>query len=308
MLWPGIKKLGRELSLLRTDTEVAGKLKNCFVKLYDGTHIKVLELYAPEIDDSDKEYILEKLKLNKVKKYEWYAHGVKVVFVEYVMPYSINKIRGILLDFVDYFSVKYPGKGLHCQRCDNVTDLEAYNIDNIAVLNLCDDCFKTIEKENADLIYEVTPTNYFAGFIGALLFSVPGILVTIDLFVFLEKLAAISSVIYVFLGILGYKKFKGKISQTGVVLIFLSTLIMIGVGIIASFSVVLFKELKAMNVEMNIEMLILFFQLPEIQQELMKNIFISYGISALYLFSQFFQLMKQWKRDKSIKIVNERSI
>ncbi len=37
MLWPGIKKLGKKLHLKRTDSEAVGMVKNCFVRLYDGS-------------------------------------------------------------------------------------------------------------------------------------------------------------------------------------------------------------------------------------------------------------------------------
>jgi hypothetical protein len=47
MLWPGIKKPGKELQLKRTNSEVVGMVKNCFVKMYDGSNIKFsLILYS----------------------------------------------------------------------------------------------------------------------------------------------------------------------------------------------------------------------------------------------------------------------
>jgi hypothetical protein len=58
MLWPGIKKLGKELQLKRTNSEVIGMVNNCFVKMYDGNNIKVLELLVPELDNFDKENIV----------------------------------------------------------------------------------------------------------------------------------------------------------------------------------------------------------------------------------------------------------
>jgi hypothetical protein len=71
MLWPGLKKLGKELQLKRTDSEVVGKVQNCFVKVYDGMNMKVLEIFVPEINDSDKEYMIKILGTKKVKNYEW---------------------------------------------------------------------------------------------------------------------------------------------------------------------------------------------------------------------------------------------
>jgi hypothetical protein len=54
---------------------------------------------------------------------------------------------------------------------------------------------------------------------------------TILFFVFFNKLAAVSTVLYIFLGIKGYKIFKGKISPFGAFIIIMVGLIMTGVGL-----------------------------------------------------------------------------
>jgi hypothetical protein len=298
MLWPGIKKLGKELQLKRTNREAVGMVRNCFIKLFDGQNMKVLELFVPEINDSDKEYITEKLKINKVKKYEWPENGVRVIFNEYFLPYSINKIKAILTDFAEYFSLKYPNQKLHCQKCGIPKDLEVCCIDAIS-LAVCEDCYKSFENEINDrnLENKYAPTNYLAGFLGSLLFSIPGILVTILLFVFLNTLAAVSSVLYVILGIKGYKKFNGKVSRSGVIIIILSTIIMVGLGIVISYSVFIFKELKTID----FDMLFYILRMPEVQREILQNMALSYVISGFYLIVQMIQLMKEWKTEKVVQ-------
>jgi hypothetical protein len=103
MLWSGIKKLGKELGFKRTNSEVVGTLKNCFIKMYDGNNMKVLEIFSPELDDTDKEYILNVLNQNKIKRYEWQNCGVRIIFQEYIRPYSIIKIKNILFTVVEHF-------------------------------------------------------------------------------------------------------------------------------------------------------------------------------------------------------------
>jgi hypothetical protein len=298
MLWPGIKKLGKELQFKRINNEVVGMVKNCFIKLYDGQNMKVLELFAPEMNDSDKEYITEKLKINKVKKHEWPENGVRIIFNEYFISYSINKIKAILTDFADYFSLKYPNQKLHCQKCGVPKDLEACRVDNISMI-VCNDCYESLENEISDKNLEnrYVPTNYLSGFLGSLLFSIPGILVTVLFFVFLNMLAAISAVFYVFLGIKGYKKFNGKVSRFGVLIIILSTVIMVGLGIIISYSVFIFKELKTID----FDMLFYILRMPEVQQEILQNMALSYVVSGLFLVTQIIQLMKEWKAEKVVQ-------
>ena len=298
MLWLGIKKLGKELQLKRIDSEIVGMVKNCFVKLYDGKGMKFLELFVPEISDSDKEYIGDKLKINKIKKYEWLEYGVKIIFIENLLPYSMSKIKNILTDFTEYFSANYPDQSPRCQKCGIPKDLDAYCVGTTTFI-ICEDCYKSLEKETKEknLENKSVPSNYLLGFIGFLLYSMPSVLVTVSMFVFLNTLVAVSSVIYVILGIKGYKKFKGKISRIGSIIIILSTIIMVGFGIIVAYSVFILRELKTTDIELLINIL----RIREIQQEIVKNIILSYVISGFYLVYQVIQMMKEWKTEKSIK-------
>jgi len=302
MLFSGIKKIGNELHLKRTNSEVVGMVRNCFVKLYDGPNMKVLELFVPEINDSDKEYIMKMLETSKVNTHEWLEYGVKITFNEYFFPYSIQKIKNILLDLSEYFFSKYPNQKLHCQKCGTSKELEIYCIDSKSVA-VCEDCYKTVENEinekNLENIY--TPTNYLQGFLGSLLFSIPGICVTVLLFVYLNALSAISSILYVILGIKGYKKFKGKISQIGVIIIIISTVIMVGLGIIVAYSVFILKEIKTID----IEMLLYILKMPEIQKEIIQNLALSYVLSGIYLVIQGIHLMKEWKTEKAVQKVRD---
>jgi hypothetical protein len=213
MLWPGIKKLGKELNLKRTDSEVVGFVKNCFVKMYDGRNMKILELYVPEMSDDDKNNIIKKLESRKIKKYEWIPNGVKIVFIEIFVPYSLKKIKELLDECINYFSNKYPTQKPQCQHCGQLNETYIYCINNVSLI-ICKDCHNQLEKttQNENLEQQNVKGNYLLGFTGAILFAIPGILLTVLFFVFLESLAAFSAIVYIYLGTIGYKKFKGKIS------------------------------------------------------------------------------------------------
>ncbi|GHU75045.1 hypothetical protein FACS189461_0520 [Spirochaetia bacterium] len=291
MLWPGIKKLGKELQLKRTTSEVVGMVNNCFVKMYDGSNIKVLELFVPELDNSDKENIINKLQLNKIKKYDWMANGVKITFQEIIRPYSIKKIKNVLTELTEYFDKKYPGKKPQCHKCGIQKNADVYCIGNDS-LYLCDDCLKECENilNNNYFEYQQLPTNYLQGFIGALLFSIPGILLTIIFFVFLNSLAAVSALLYIFLGIKGYKKFKGKMTPFGALLIIAVGIIMTGTGVIIAYAAMILKELKTFDIEMLLNIL----KMQEVQKEMKANMVLSYIVSGFFFIFQFFQMVKEW--------------
>jgi ferredoxin len=295
MLWPGIKKLGKELQFRRTDSEIVGIVENCFVKMYDGKNMKILELYVPELDDLDKENVINKLQLNKIKNYTWVTGGIKIVFPEYFRPYSIKKIMSILNETVSYFSKKYPNSSPRCHKCNTQKKSDVYCIGTESMY-LCDDCLRECENNmhETSFAYHQIPTNYFSGFIGALLFSIPGVILTIILFVFLNTLGAISSLLYVVLGIKGYKKFKGKITPFGAFIIIGIGLIMTGIGVITAYSIFILREIfKEINT-VDFGMLIEIFKLPEIQKELTQNLALAYLVSGIFFILQFFQMKKDW--------------
>jgi hypothetical protein len=298
MLWPGIKKFGKELGLKRTNSQVVGTLKNCFIKMYDGNNIKVLEIFPPEMDDTDKEHIVNILNQNKIKKNEWQDNGVKIIFQEYIRPYSIVKIKNILFAIVEYFEQKYPDKIPGCHKCGNQRESDVYDIGNTSIF-LCPDCLRKYKTDldNKYLEYQQLPTNYLSGFFGALLFSLPGIVVTVLFFVFLDRLAAISALLYVVLGIKGYKTFKGKISPFGAFIIIAVGMLMVGIGTLVAYSVLIFKEIKMFNIDILMEIL----KMPEIQRELWINIVISYVVSGFFIVFQLFQMIKGWKFSKIIE-------
>jgi hypothetical protein len=298
MLWPGIKKLGKELGFKRTNSQVVGTFKNCFVKMYDGYNIKVMEIFPPEMDDTDKEYTLNILNQNKIKKNEWQDNGIKIIFQEYIRPYSMVKIKNILFVIVEYFEQKYPDKIPNCQKCGNQKEADVYFIDSESTF-LCSDCLRKYKTDldNKYLEYQQLPTNYLSGFLGALLFSLPGIIVTVLFFVFLDRLAAISALLYVVLGVKGYKTFKGKISPFGAFIIIAVGIIMVGIGTLVAYSALIFKEINMFNIDLLMEIL----KIPEIQRELWVNIAVSYVASGFYIVFQLFQMTKEWKFSKSIE-------
>ena len=297
MLWPGLKKLGKELGLKRIDSEVVGIIKNCFVRMYDGSNIKVLEMCLPELDGNDKENIAEKLKANKIKSYEWLTRGVKITFREIIAPYPIKKIRNLLDQFIDYFWNKYPHQIPPCQQCGEQKESDAYCINNMPVF-VCDKCYEKIENdlENENREQQYVEGNYLFGFMGALVFSIPGIMLTIILFVFLNRLAAVSALLYVFLGIKGYKKFRGKTSPFGAFVVIFAALIMVTVGVFLSYSVMILREIG----EIDIDLLLLVLKFPEVQREMMINIVLSYLVSSVYFVFQIIQMAKEWKNLKRI--------
>jgi sulfite exporter TauE/SafE len=121
-------------------------------------------------------------------------------------------------------------------------------------------------------------------------------------------MAAVSAVAYIILGTIGYKKFKGKVSPVGAVIIIIAGLIMVAVGVTIAYSVAILremsKELEIINFNMLADVLKIIFKaifgMPEVRKELITNIVISYTVSGFYFVLQLRQMVKEWKNQKSI--------
>lgn len=295
MLWPGIKKLGKELGFKRTNSEAAGTLKNCFIIMYDGAGKKVLEIFPPEIDDTDKEYILNVLNQNKIKECEWLNNGVRIIFQEYIRPYSMNKIKNIIFTIVEHFEQKYPDNIPNCLKCGMQKKAEVYSICNAVneTNYLCDDCLKKCKNDlnNKYSEYQQLSGNYFSGFIGALLFSIPGVFITVLSFVFLKSIAEVSALFYIIFGIIGYKIFKGKISPFGELIRIVVGIIMIGIGTLSAYSVIILKEIKMFDIDILLQIL----KMPEQERELWTSIVLSYVVYSFSIIYQLFIIIKPWR-------------
>ncbi|MCL2440119.1 MAG: hypothetical protein FWD14_00070 [Treponema sp.] len=306
MLWPGIKKIGKELNFKQTNSEAAGIVKNCFVKLYDGHNMKIMEIYTPQMDGDDKNAIIKKIESNNIKSYEWPANGIKIIFQEILRPYPVKKIKMIMEEIVNYFNIKYPSQKPQCQHCGQQDATDMYGINNFT-LYTCNDCYRQTQRniKNDNEEQDNKKGNYLMGFTGAILFSIPGILAAILFFIFFQTLAAASAVVYIILGIIGYKKFNGKISPIGAAVVISAGLIMVGLGTTIAYSAnilyLLYNELG----EIQLDTMLYFLKIPEIQRELGLNLLTAYLVSCIYFIIQLNVMLKDWKSRKSITILKE---
>ncbi|MCL2520921.1 MAG: hypothetical protein FWE37_08005 [Spirochaetaceae bacterium] len=291
MLWPGLKKLGKELNLTLTSSEVVGVIKNCFIKMYDGNSIKVLEIYPPQIDEDDKNFIADTLVKNKVKNYTYHFNSLIINFNEVLKPYSITKIKNLLLTFTDYFAAKHGGEVL-CQECKESKEPALYIVNKVAVY-WCQNCLNK-EKHNYEIAQREQaeiPNNYLAGFGGALLFALPGILISVIFFVFLNSIVALAAVVYTFLATKGYKQFKGKKTLLGEAIIIGVSLVMIGVGTLVAYSVFILRIIETFDITLLLSVL----ALAEVQQELLSNLAMTYLVSSFFIILQIIFMLKDYR-------------
>jgi hypothetical protein len=289
MVWLGIKKLGRALRFKRTDAEALGFVENTFVKIADRMGMKTLEMIFPEFDEADRERVEAVFKEYKVKEHSWGVKAVTVTFRENFAPYSVKKIQEIINAVAGYIKEKYPREEPKCQHCGNSANGEVYYTKNES-LYLCENCRDEWEnklREEKDA-FDRLPEHYFPGLAGALLFAIPGIIVTVLFFVFLQSIAAVSTVLYIFLAKKGYVKFKGKPNQFGALIISFAGVLMTVAGIAVSFVALIVKETKSF------ERIFEILKIPEVQQEISRNVVSALILSSVFLAINWFTMKKEW--------------
>ena len=117
------------------------------------------------------------------------------------------------------------------------------------------------------------------------------------MFVFLDTIAAVSTLLCMVLAQKGYKQFHGKVSPAGAVIISAAGIIMTVAGIFAGYTVDIIKLLmeEGFSIDMILPVLGEVLRVPELFSELVRNIIVALLISAVYVVLNLYQTAKSWK-------------
>ncbi|MBR5696418.1 MAG: hypothetical protein IKX43_09375 [Paludibacteraceae bacterium] len=290
------KELWNELGFKSAGSFVYGFLKNSYVLFAQANGAKMLWFRFPvELDENDKQNIQSWEKKDYAKKVEFTGDGtmdVEMTFRETILPTKEDIIKEVIMGVTGYIADKYPEARINCSgtdcSCDN--NLEVYEVNGLPI-PMCAECAKKL-GENIDEAYEEMerqPGNYLRGFLGASLFSIPGILVTFLLFM-LGKIAALSGIVYYFLAQKGYIWFKGKFDKLGVAIVSLTSLLFVVIGTYLSYIASIVVELckgdsssEGLSVSEATKFAFVYVKAPEVEEELLSNIYMSLFICGIII-------------------------
>jgi hypothetical protein len=195
---------------------VAGYEKDYLVNMGDGRGVKTVifsNLNIPyELVLEVESAINDNKKNMKYSSFEMDQHTISFTLRESVLPVS----EKALLNLITYCSNLLHEKGIEsskkCTTCGSEkTDLYYYNHTDLH-LPLCSSCYTkesyTIEKEKRE--YNSEDKNYGRGFLGSIIFNIPGLILWMGIAVLLESIAGIMAFVLFYLGKKGYEKFGGK--------------------------------------------------------------------------------------------------
>lgn len=318
MIFPGLKKLGKEFGFKNNGTFIYGFINNTYIMFADGQNQKnVWFRFHTELDEKDKQKIESWEKKGYAKKVvflEENSFDVEFFFMEYFIPFNIEKIKEVIEDITKYMSEKYPQLKIKCSgdNCFSNTELDIYEVNSVP-LPMCTTCARRLVS-SLERTYEeekLQANNYIQGIIGAIIFSIPGILLTYFFFR-LEKIAAASGFVYYYLAQKGYIWAKGKFNKIAVFILSIISLVYTALGILISYIIFIMKEvlkdpsLKGIPVidvfRITLEVIL---KDIEVRKELLKNIYLPLFVCGICIIINTIQSLKSTGKIK-VKKLNTR--
>jgi hypothetical protein len=221
MLSKSIKEIARENGWYGDGNLLGGAFglyKNYFFMIKEGMGDKVLTARFDEINEETWINLNQAIEKNKKKlKISEFGVGIEGLWLKFV-EHVRNTKKEVLytaLDFlVELFEENHMPHQNKCIDCGTQKDLAYYTLGEVAGM-VCPSCYIALREEmgHFERGYQSEDKNYMMGTIGAILYSVPGIIVWVIIALFLR---AISGVMVLGIGFLAFKGFADFGGRAGV--------------------------------------------------------------------------------------------
>ncbi|SFN05497.1 Inorganic phosphate transporter Pho86 [Chryseobacterium oleae] len=257
MIFPKAKKIAKDLGWYKTKDSVFGLYKGYFFNVSDASvmttpQFKLVTATIGSLTEEQELYIKTELTNNKRKlKFTYFEISNHVIFFKFVENVTLTQIKTVyaLFDFlVDLFKKLNLPEQNQCHSCGKDQRINYYDLNDTGIM-LCDTCFTQEDRRFHDIEKEriSKEKNYLTGFLGALLFSVPGIILWVLCAVYFERLASGMTLAIAFLGILGYDYFKGLQGKLTRYIIVLTNIISILLANVTTVITLLVKQGLTIN-------------------------------------------------------------
>jgi hypothetical protein len=257
MIFPKAKKIAQELGWHKTNNGVFGLYNGYFFNVSDASllsnpQFKFVTATTDILTEDQKSQIKNELNTNrKSLKFTTFEIYDNSIFFQFAENLTFTKIKTVysLFDFlVDLFKKSGVAEQNKCHNCESKESVEFYDLNDSGVL-LCNPCFRKIENSFYETEREKRSEekNYLTGFLGSLVFSIPGIIAWVLVAVYLEILASAMAMVIAFLGIKGYNYFKGQHGKITKYIIVFSNIISILIANTTTVIAFLMKEGLTIN-------------------------------------------------------------
>jgi hypothetical protein len=257
MIFPKAKKIAKELDWHKSNNGVFGLYKGYFFNVSDASllsnpQFKFVTATIDNLTEDLKLQIKKELDTNKKNlKFTNFEISDNSILFEFAENLTFTKLKTVytLFDFlVELFKKLQLPEQNKCHNCGTKEKINSYNLNDNGII-LCKSCFSG--KENS--FYEIEreriseEKNYLTGFLGTIVFSIPGIIAWVLSAVYLERLASAMAIVIAILGLIGYDYFKGRHGKLTKYLLVLSNIICILTANATTIIAMLVKEGLTIN-------------------------------------------------------------
>lgn len=257
MIFPKAKKIAKELDWYKTNDGVFGLYKGYFFNVADASFLsnpqfKFVTATTDSLTEQQKLQIKTDLDTNKKKlKFTNFEISGNSIFFQFVENLTLTKLDTVysLFDYlVDLFKKLNISEQNKCHNCGTNQKINYYNLNDTGII-LCNTCFNETENSFRQIESEriSVEKNYLTGFLGSIVFSIPGIIVWVLIAVYLERLASGMAFIIAFLGLIGYDYFKGRHGKLTKYIIVLTNIVSILMANVVTVIALLVREGLTIN-------------------------------------------------------------
>jgi hypothetical protein len=286
MIFPKAKKIARDLGWYKTNDSVFGLYKGYFFNVSDASIIqtpqyKYISVTIGNLKEEQREQIKTELAISKKRlkftSFEIGENSIFFKFTENLIPTKLSTVYALFDFLTDLFKKLNIPKQDQCHSCEANQRTNYYDLNDTGVI-LCDNCFKKTNDKFYEIEKERTSKekNYLTGFLGAIMFSIPAIIIWVLLAVYLGGLSSGMAFVIAFLGFIGYDYFQGLQGKLTKYIIFFTNITGIFVANVLTIIAILVKQ------GLSINQAILEFQTnPAANEIFMQNIVISFLLSFI---------------------------
>lgn len=257
MIFPKAKKIAKELDWHKTKDGVFGLYKGYFFNVADASllsnpQFKFVTATTDNLSEEQKQQIKTELDTNKKSlKFTTFEITDNSIFFQFAENLTYTKLKTVysLFDFlVDLFKKLNISEQNKCHSCGTKERINFYDLNDMGII-LCNTCFNQTENNFNEIEREriLKEKNYLTGFLGSIIFSIPGIIAWVLIAVYLERLASGMALIIAFIGIKGYDYFKGRHGKLTKYIIVLTNIASILIANVATVIALLVKEGLTIN-------------------------------------------------------------
>lgn len=257
MIFPKAKKIGRDLGWHKTDDGVFGLYKGYFFNVSDASVIsspqyKFVFVTTGNLTEEQRLQINTELVKNKRKlKFTSFEIRDTEIYFRFAETFIYTKLKTVysLFDFlVDLFRKLNIPEQNKCHSCGTIQKINYYNLNDNGII-LCDTCFHQTDNQFYEIEKERVSKekDYLTGFIGAVIFSLSGIILWVLCAVYFGRIASAMSFILAFFAFIGYNFLKGREGSLKKYVIFLTNIVSIIIANIMTVIVLLVKQGSTMK-------------------------------------------------------------